>query len=452
MLIDINTAILLSIGMIGVPLLVWKPFLILYILVLGTFFHKLLILEISIGSINIYLKDVLVLLYCISLFLAFFTSIIIKKAPLFKISSKSIFLLCLVFSYIGLMVIYMISGYFQGVPLDSCIRRFLNNSYCLFFFMPLLFLQDKRQLKHLIVFIILLSIVFPFWQLYVFFAEGIYSHTSSGTLRLQGSTAATLLTCAILAILIWMRGYKQYLLVCFPIISIIFIAHRSVYIALFIALLLSFFWIKQLGKLFLFSYVTIGLLVLSMVAIEIFWGHSFLSDFTHRGAETFSTTNPTTLARFHAIKDNLYVFAKKPIWGIGFNYEVLSIIFHKSSVVFPNIDFTLTETDVLQPHNFFLRHLSHTGIIGTSIITMIIISVLRRCKDLISREGTDRNVGIFLFSYITYFIIVSLMNTTFFVHGFIFWIFCGITILFSERDDGATLLSREAKLAENISL
>jgi O-antigen ligase len=251
------------------------------------------------------------------------------------------------------------------------------------------------------------------------------------------------LGCAIFAILIWIRGPKQYVLAAIPILSIILIGHRSGFLALGIGLLLLFFWMRQVGKTFLFAYTTVFFTLLSFIVLDAFLGYDFLSDAYKRITDTLDTTNPTTVSRAYAVRDNFFVFLKKPLFGIGYNYEELSQILAPPLLERVKVDgfFTVAELNVLHPHNFIMKFLSHTGLTGTSLILLIIISVFRRCYALITSEKHVRDVGIFLFCSLAFFIIMALMNTIFFPHGFMFWTLCGMTILFYDRPESAGSVS-----------
>lgn len=345
----------------------------------------------------------------------------------------------LVIGYICLHIVYLIMAILQGVPLDSSIRRFLQYSDCFYFFLPLFFLKDEKQFRNLLAFIVIITCLYPIWQLHDFTPTGRHFVTSSGTARISSGLAAMPLACGLFGILIWMRGFQQYVLAVMPILSIILIGHRSGYLALGISLLFLFFWTRQVGKTFLFAYTTVFFTLLSFVILDAFLDYDFLGDAMKRGTDTFDTANPTTVGRAYAIRDNFFVFLKKPLFGIGYNYEELSQIFAPPLLEEAKVNgvFTAAERSVLQPHNFIMRSLSHTGLAGTSLILLIIFSVFRRCYALITREKYVRDVGIFLFCSLAFFILMALMNTTFTAQGFIFWTLCGMTILFYRTADSA---------------
>jgi O-antigen ligase len=409
-----ETAIYLLIALIAVPTLLWRPHLLLYLLILNTQFPIFKNKMIALGPVNVYPKDLFFLLFIVS-----FTAVLInnrfRTRQFLNIHDAQKPLVVLVIGYICLHIVYLIMAILQGVPLDSSIRRFLQYSDCFYFFLPLFFLKDEKQFRNMLAFIVIVACLYPIWQLHDFTSTGRHYLTSSGTIRLAGSQAASILACGLFAILIWMRGPKQYVLAAIPILSIILIGHRSGFLALSIGLLLLFFWMKQIGKSFLFAYTTVIFALLSFIVLDAFLGYDFLSDAMQRGSDTFSTTNKTTLGRFCSIKNNFYVFLNKPLFGIGYDYDNLSKIFVDSLTIDANPnDIAIAKKNVLHPHNFFMKFLSHTGLAGTSLILLIIFSAFRYCHIYIFSKKHLRNAGIFVLCSLTFFIVMSLMNTIFF--------------------------------------
>jgi O-antigen ligase len=138
------------------------------------------------------------------------------------------------------------------------------------------------------------------------------------------------------------------------------------------------------------------------------------------------------MARRYAINDNLFIFKQKPIFGIGYNEEILPKLFSRSDYSNRRVTGPGDMGDVfniLHPHNFLLRSLSNTGLMGTSVLFCIIYLVFRRCYALIRTRGDYHQIGIFLFCSIFFFLIFSLMNTNFFSEGYVFWILCGIAAI-----------------------
>ena len=70
---------------------------------------------------------------------------------------------------------------------------------------------------------------------------------------------------------------------------------------------------------------------------------------------------------------------------------------------------------------------------GSLVIFAIIGLVLKQCYSFIRAGGILRDSGVFLFCSITFFLILGLMNTTFFGDGFVFWILCGSAAFLSKE-------------------
>ena len=421
----------LFLGIIAVPTILWRPHLIIYLLIITAMLPFSNFIKFSIGGINIYLKDMLFICYFLCLISVIFSAIIHKVRTINLASPNKVLLYC-VFSFVTLHIFYMLYGIFQGVPLDSAIRRFGTYSGCLYFFLPLLYIKTKEQLRKLLIFTVIVSLLYPAWQLFAFVGCADIFVTSSGTIRLAGAAAAPILTSALLAILIWRRGINQHILSTLPIVSILLIGHRSAYIATALSVLLLFHWLRDLGKLVIFSYLTILCIPLMLISLNIIGGYDFAGDVFTRLSDTLSMTDKNTLARAYAIRDNIMVFLSKPIFGIGYDHEGLSHVL-TNKVPFGGHSLA-PHFNVLHPHNFLMRFLSHTGLVGTSLILMIIISILRKNYALISHGGSFRSQGIFLFCSIMFIIVYSLMNTVFFSNaGSLFWILGGITVLLYEE-------------------
>jgi O-antigen ligase len=307
-----------------------------------------------------------------------------------------------VLAYIGLHFIYALLAFCKGVPLDSVIRRFEVYGDCLYFFLPIFFLRNKDQLHRVLLFVVFLSVLYPAWQFYTFAAASHGHHfiTSSGTIRLTGSQPTPILACAVFALLIWKRGLSQYVLVSFPILALCLVA-----------------------KPILFAYLAGLSLILVFLFFNFATGHDFISDIFTRSSDIFSSSDHNTLARAYSIRDNFVVFMSHPLFGIGYDHECISRLLVTEEAVF----------NILHPHNFFMRHLSHTGIIGTLLIVLIISRLLSRSYTIARELGDNQYIAIFLFCSFIFFLMVSLMNTEFFSQGFIFWILGGTTVVLFEK-------------------
>jgi len=330
---------------------------------------------------------------------------------------------------------YLLTALWQGLPVDSSIRRFLQYSDCFYFFLPLFFLKDKKQLTNLLIFIIIASCAYPIYQFHNFSLASKQFMTSSDTVRIVGSQSLCILGIAVVAILLWIRGVSQYVLVMMPILSIALTGHRSGYLALGITLLFLFLWLKQIRKILYFTYITSFFLIVSFTFLNTYYQYDFFRDTLIRASDTFNVANPTTMARFYAIRDNLIIFLKKPLIGIGYNYECIPSLLPDYLKMGPKFEgMVAAEFNVLHPHNFFMWFLSHTGIIGTSLISSIIISLFKKCHGWIHYAKFNLNsIGIFFFCSLLFFILITLMNDNFFSNGYIFWTMSGIIVFSCGR-------------------
>ena len=434
-------ALVLS-GLIVLPILIVKPQilnprLIIYALIIITMLPNLFNIPISFGSVNVYPKDLLLILYSCCAGWAVFMRVF-KRERIFNIADDAKTLMVFVLLYIMMHIVYIIVGLLQGISPEKIVRRFSVYSGCLYFFFPLLFFQDKDQFKKILIFIVIIAVLNPVSQIfqYLITPQWRQAITSSGTVRI-GSGGLTIVAGGLFTMIIWKKEIKYYLISFSPILSIILVAHRSALLALGVALPFVLIWAKKITKSLLFVYLVGLTLFLSFLAINMITGHNFVNDSITRAADTFNAENATTEGRIEAIGVNWYVFERKPIMGIGYNLESLRNMFTSGLWGTYKRDengyyYTFGEICVLEPHNFALRILTHTGIVGTFLIFTIIGLVLKRSYSLIREGGIVRDSGIFLFSSIVFFLVLGLMNTTFFTEGHIFWFLCGASILISQ--------------------
>jgi O-antigen ligase len=178
-------------------------------------------------------------------------------------------------------------------------------------------------------------------------------------------------------------------------------------------------------------------LFLVFVGLELFTGHSFLDDTLARSADTFSVENQTTTRRIDKIIINYYILKKNPIFGIGYNRENIKDLLISSEIIknIDNID-KREEIDVLMPHNFVMHSLSHTGIIGTLILSIIIALAYKGSYVLLRSNDSQSSYGLFMICSFTFFLIFALMNTTFKSEGWIFWFLCGTSFIYNKKSDG----------------
>jgi len=153
------------------------------------------------------------------------------------------------------------------------------------------FVREEAQATRLLLFMVTLVLIFPIWQIFVYYFTSDCFITSSGTARLAGSSASHLLGAAIFAILLWKRGIPKYFLVIIPIVSLILIGSRSGLIALVLGLALLFILRKEYVKAAFFFYGALIGILLFMLGLDCFLGTPFLSEAITRAGDTFNTTD-----------------------------------------------------------------------------------------------------------------------------------------------------------------
>jgi O-antigen ligase len=428
--IDIPMVITL---IVGVLILVWislKPHCLMYLLLISAFpFFRLV--KLSAGNVNIYYQDMLFILY--SLFLGiYFIDRLLKRRDLPTLAPDVKRLLIFVFLYLSLQLSYIFLALLKGISLQNIIRRSYPYLQCIYLFLPVCFIKSENQLRRILLFVIFISSCFPLWQLFIFFTGSGAFVTSSGTVRLAGSHLSPLLASTVFALILWHRGWSKYLLISAPIMSIVLIAHRSAYVALFLGLAFLFYFLKELKKPILLAYIASLLVVTAIYVLSFFTGHNFMEDATTRMVDTFSAEHVTTVGRIERMKNSYIAFRRYPLAGIGYDYEILSKVFTNEAAI----------GGVLHPHNFVIRHLTHTGVLGTILILSIIAQTLLLCFLGANRFTAERTRFVFLFCTLVFFILISLMNTEFFVHGYFYWIPIGVTLYYRKRELTTQLVSK----------
>lgn len=431
--IGYHTVIIASVIIFVVPAILLKPQLLLYALIFSTMFPSYFRLRVSFGSTNIYIEDIFLAFYCISAGCLILKRVVTKES-IIDLSKDAIFIFGFVIGFIVLHLSLIVVAWNQGVPVTSAVRRFLPYASCLYFFFPFLFLKNKDQYRKLLTVMIFVSVLYPFWQIYLYI-EGGYTITSSGTIRLAGA-GVPIISCSLFAMLIWKEKTHYNFLAINPILAILLKGHRSFFLALVLCLFILIVWTRGIFQTMVFLCIgSIGL-IFSFLIVEAYTGHSFMEDFIKRGADTFDSQVGTTKARLSAIEDTIYVFKKKPLLGIGYHFEVLPKILRPTKIAEKQNNVSeFAEWNVLHPHNFVLNFLSRTGIVGSFLVFSIIILVLKTCYSFTQLDGMIHKKGVFLFCSILFFILVSLMNSTFTSEGFIFWLLCGVVALFSAEEN-----------------
>jgi hypothetical protein len=266
--LDFSALFYIAIVIFGLPLLVFRPITLIYLLVIITFFNFVGIFKFSLGPVNIYLSDIILFLCIIFLAITVFDYLLRKKSIADLIPPKTNLIILLLFLYLIMHLVFMISAYMHGLSPDTIIRRFLPYSSCFCFFYPMFFVKNEAQVKRLLLFIAILALIFPIWQIYSYCFTSHHFLTSSGTIRLTGSSAIHLIGAAVFAILLWKRGIAKYFLAIIPIVSLLLIGHRSGLIALVSGLALLFILRKEFVKAAFFSYGALVGLLLFILGID----------------------------------------------------------------------------------------------------------------------------------------------------------------------------------------
>jgi O-antigen ligase len=416
----------------GLPLLFIRPVLIIYYLVFITFLPYSWNPKLSVGPVNIYLSDGVLVVWGLVLIVSIFNHLLRRK-NINELIPSGLSPVWIILLYLFMHMTFMVLAYINGVALDAIVRRFIVYSGCIFFFFPLCFSKEKVGYRRLLLFLIVIVLVYPIYQIYAYLVIGHYGLTSSGTARLDGSGGTYTIAAALFAILIWKRGPSKYVLSILPILSLILIGHRSGLVALIIGLTMLFILRKEFVKGAAYLYGLTLSLLLFLVGLDYFLGTQFLYEGTTRAGDTFNAADKNVVGRAYAIVGNFQVFLSKPILGIGYNYEDLAKSFNVS----------------IHPHNFIMRFLSHTGLVGTTLIISFIVLIYKKAWAVFKYSSSMKDFGIFVLCSITFFLIFSLMNTTFFTTGAsLFWFLSGLIVTVPEISEGSQNRSPKRPIKE----
>ena len=322
-----------------------------------------------------------------------------------------------VFLYVVFFFGKLVNGFFNQMPFDKLVRLYITDTPVVYFFLPLVIYQNIGQLKRLLHFAILLSLLFPLCQPLL-----IHSHLTQyimkgqGTFRLGYGDANVLLALGAIALFSWEHNKK--FLTFLPLAGIMMLAHRSAFLAIALAFMaVIFFKGKKIKNIALMGMA--GLLMITMLAaIQSFSNINVLDKNLTRAGETFKATGTTT-ARLAIIEIAFEELQNRPLTGLDYK-ELQDLIF--DSVSFPRA-FNITH-----PHNFVLSSLFNTGIIGSLILFILIYRPLKAAYKLAQTKAFNIE-GAYLYSSILFFIIFSTMNTTMGSVAYVLWFLCGVTFL-----------------------
>lgn len=405
-------------GILIFPMLV--PYLLLIYMLLDGIANRQFIneLKLSVGGVNIYFPD---LLYAASLFLAIFgimrlliTGRMQRFAPLTKV------VVLLIVFYFMIFLLKVINSYFGGVPKDSLVRDFSGNTQCLYFFIPLFYLNHEGTLKRLIYFVLLLSLLFPLIQPFLYgSSDQELLAKGQGTLRLGFGNANLLLMLGILALFVWER---KVWLSGLPLAGIAMLAQRSAFISIILCIIVLSFQKKKSMKFITLIGVAGILLISVLLVIQKTSSVPVAGSAAERFSETFEKTG-TTEARMLVIPMAFEEFGKRP-W-LGFTYREIYMLKQREGT-------NIFSFNMLHPHNFVLESLLRSGIIGTLLLFSIIGVIMKSALRLLKQPDTKLQ-GMYLFSTILFFVTFGLMNTSFFSAGYVFWILSGISFWYINQ-------------------
>jgi O-antigen ligase len=366
-------------------------------------------MDIHIGSINVYPLDLMYAL-AFSAFFSYFVKIFAYQGFKQAISSQVKTTVFIIILYLLFFFAKLFEGFIAGIPIDSLVRKYLTDTSIMFFFIPLVIYKDIKQLKKLLKFLVVLALLFPFFQPFLIFSKGTqYILNGQGTFRLGFGEANIFLGFGALALFSW--DFKKYLTF-LPLAGILMLAHRSGYIAIVLAFLsLSFLKgkkIQNISMLLISAVFVLGL----VAALESFTNIDILSKNINRVGETFEYTG-TTKARVSAMS-NVYDTAEQhPVTGISYAE------YNKFTNSRYAADFNVTH-----PHNFILTTIINGGIIGFILVFTLISRFMYHAYKMIKIDEF-KLIGMFLFCATMYFVIYASMNTSMESSGYLFWFLGG---------------------------
>jgi len=184
---------------------------------------------------------------------------------------------------------------------------------------------------------------------------------------------------------------------------------------------ISFFKGKKIQTFALMGLAGI-LVIVGLTALQSFTNINMLDKLLSRVEQTFEPTK-TTVVRAYVITTVIEELEKRPYTGLG--YQELHEVINRS-------DHSPRDFNIYHPHNFVYSSLMNTGIIGTFLMFTILIRSLIVAYKL-ARTQVFKIQGTFLFSYILFFLVFSVMNTAMTSAGYVVWFLCGTTFWFFNQ-------------------
>ena len=418
-MIFIALFVLIVLGIIVFPMLI--PYLLSSYMAIDGIANRQFMynLKVSVGGVNIFFPD---LLYAAAMFLAVLGMLrVIVTGRLQRYAPLTKAILFLVFCYLALFIGKLIHGYFELVPLDSMLRRFMFETQFVYLFVPLIYLRQERTLKKILYFVVAVTLLVPLVQPFLYGSadQVALAKGQGGTLRLGFGNANLLLMLGILAFFVWER--KMWLSA-LPLAGVAMLAQRSAFISVTLSIIALSFLKKKRMKYIALIGVAGTLLVMALFLIQAKSTVPVADKAAERLSQTFQKTG-TTSARMAVISMAFDEFGKHPL--IGFSYLDIYKLIQKE-------DSDAKAFNMLHPHNFVLSSLLRAGTIGTvllfSIIFLVFVAVFR-----LYREQDTKEQGMYLFSTALFFVVFGLMNTSFTSAGYVFWVLVGIIMWYINQ-------------------
>ncbi len=409
-----------ALGIMIFPMLI--PYLLLSYMVVNGVASRDFInngLKVSAGGVNIFPPD---LLYAAALLLAIFGMIrLFLTRRLRKFASLTKAVIAIVTCYFVFFAIKFVNGYFAGVPIDSLVRLFASDTQCVYFLLVLLNIKNEKMLVQLLYFVVIVSVVFPFFQpfLYGSVDQIALEKGQGGTLRLGSGIANLFLMLGIFALFVWER--KLWLSV-IPLAGIAMLGQRSAFLSLALGVMVLAIRKKNTMKYLALSGTVGVLLVVALIVIQAATSVPVVDKAVERLSQTFERTGSTE-ARINVIPVALTQIGEQPI--VGFSYrDIYALTLQQDSDAFA--------FNMLHPHNFVLASLLRSGFIGSfllfSVIGIALLSAFR-----LSRQKATQEQGLYLASTIMFYVLFGTMNTSFFSAGEVFWVLVGVSMWYINK-------------------
>ena len=412
--------IILSLFLLATLAIVIFPMLVPYMLLSYMFIdgvasrHFINNLKMSAGGINVYFPD---LLYASSFILAVIGVIrLLFAGKLHAYSLEVKLTLLLVVGYFLFFTAKFSLGFFNGVPADSLVRRYAIDTQCVYLFVPLLYLRSEETLKRLLYFVVIVSLIFPLIQPFLYGSadQVALQIGQGGTLRLGFGNANLFLMLGVLALFVW---EKKLWLSALPLSGIAMLAQRSAFISLALCVFVVAILKKKSLKYIVITGMVGLLLIATLLIIQTTTSVPVVDKAIERASQTFEETG-STKARILVIPQALHEIGVRPL--LGYSYSELYFLSQKQ-------DGDAFAFNMLHPHNFVLSSFLRSGAIGTIILFSTIFLVMKSSIKLIKQSFTKEQ-GIYLFSTILFFVVFGVMNTSFFSAGYVYWILSGICL------------------------